>query len=357
MILDEFNIVTKDEVNNCIGEIVREGLEDPIVRRVCSLNGKTKYEETKKIDLEFCRFIGYCILFRSSQNVGEYMSISNREEQIKFIINKISKELNISREEINYRKKQIIEYIYERFKKKGFVFHAANSKSVKTKMEFGLSDNMTNLEQKNELLYIEKIYRKYAADNQYSPLGHAATDILEQKTGWFFDGFPIHSMGYANSPQWFSYFCGKSYVYFDSIPEEKRYGYANKDYKTARDAIIWLIKDRKMEVEDARIIIQFFKKWWDEYKDTTPCLMFIPVEEVGVNDDIKLEQYLSKEGIDLLFDEILLGKVNSGKNYCCKKIIKPDKLSYTDLSPILPKFIVNRENRNIYSNNHDDDAR
>lgn len=357
MVLNATNIVTKDENCNCIGEIVREGLEDPIVRRVCSLNGKTNYEEIKKIDLEFCRFIGYCILFRSSQNIGEYMSISNREEQIKFIINKISKELNITKGEINNGKKLIIEYAFERFKKHGFVFHAANSKSVNNKMENGLRDNMTNLEQQNELLYIEKIYRKYAADNQYSPLGHAATDILEQKTGWFFDGFPIHSMGYANSPQWFAYFCGKSYVYFDNIPEERRYGYANKDYKTARDAIVWLIKDRKMEVEDARTIIQFFKKWWDEYKDTTPCLMFIPVEEVGVNEDVKLEQYFSKEGMNLLFDEIILGKVNSGKNYCCKKTIKADKLSYTDLSPILPKFTINREKRNIFSNNHNDDAR
>ena len=131
----------------------------------------------------------------------------------------------------------------------------------------------------------------------------------------------------------------------------------DKDYKTALDAIIWLIKDRKMEVKDGRTIIQFFKKWWEEYKDATPCLMFIPVEEVGVNEDVKLEQYLSKEGMNLLFDEIILGKVNPVKNYCCKRSIGADKLSYTDLSPILPKFIVNRDNTNNYSNNHNNDAR
>jgi len=31
----------------------------------------------------------------------------------------------------------------------------------------------------------------------YSPLGHGATDIIDNKTGWFFDGLPIHSTGYA----------------------------------------------------------------------------------------------------------------------------------------------------------------
>lgn len=117
-------------------------------------------------------------------------------------------------------------------------------------------------------------------------------DILENKTGWFFDGFPIHSMGYANSPQWFSYFCGKSYVYYESISEERRNGYANRDYRTSLEAIIWLIKDRKMSVKDAKEIVHFFKKCWTEYKDTIPCLLFVQVKDVGINDDIVIEQYL-----------------------------------------------------------------
>ena len=153
-------------------------------------------------------------------------------------------------------------------------------------------------------------------------------------------------MGYANSPQWFSYFCGKSYVYFDSIPEERRNGYANRDYITSLEAIIWLIKDRKMSVEDAKKIVCFFNKCWDEYKNTVPCLMFVPVKDVGVNDNIKIEQYLDDEGMELLFDDIILGKVNPGKNYCCKKSIQPRKLSYVDLSLILPKFAIGRENTN-----------
>ena len=238
------------------------------------------------------------------------------------------------------------EYAYKNFKKNGYVFHAANSASIKMKMATGLRDNIATLQQQKELLYIEQIYRKYSPDTPYSPLGHAVADILENKTDWFFDGFPIHSMGYANSPQWFSYFCGKSYVYFDSIPEERRNGYANRDYRTSLEAIIWLIKDRKMSVEDAKKIVYFFKKCWVEYKDTIPCLMFVPVKDVGINDDIEMEQYLDDEGMELLFDDIILGKVNPGKNYCCKKSIQPEKLSCVDLSPILPRFIIGRENTN-----------
>ena len=92
--------------------------------------------------------------------------------------------------------------------------------------------------------------------------------------------------------------------------------------------------------------------------------MFVPVKDVGINDDIEIEQYLDDEGMELLFDDIILGKVNPGKNYCCKKLIQPEKLSYVDLSPILPRFIVNREktkeNRNVSNQSniqHEEDER
>lgn len=346
MILDEGDIITKENYANYMGEIIKEGLANPVVRKMCTQSRGMSPEDIKKVEKEFCRFVGYCILFRSSQNVGEYMFLHNREEQMRFLKEKIAEKLGIPKNEIDLRKKEIIEYAYKNFKKNGYVFHAANSASIKMKMATGLRDNIATLQQQKELLYIEQIYRKYSPDTPYSPLGHAAADILENKTGWFFDGFPIHSMGYANSPQWFSYFCGKSYVYFDSIPEERRNGYANRDYRTSLEAIIWLIKDRKMSVEDAKKIVYFFKKCWVEYKDTIPCLMFVPVKDVGINDDIEIEQYLDDEGMELLFDDIILGKVNPGKNYCCKKLIQPEKLSCVDLSPILPRFIIGRENTN-----------
>lgn len=343
MILDEGNIITKESNINNMGEIIKEGLANPVVRRICTQCKDKSSEDIKKIEKEFCRFVGYCILFRSSQNIGRYMSLYNREEQIEFLKEEIAEKLDIPKRECELRKKELIEYAYKNFKKNGYVFHAANSASIKIKMATGLRDNIATPQQQKELLYIEHIYRKYSYDIPYSPLGHAATDILENKTGWFFDGFPIHSMGYANSPQWFSYFCGKSYVYFDNIPEDRRNGYANRDYMTSLEAIIWLIKDRNMSIEDAQTIIYFFKKWWAEYKDTTPCLMFVPVEDVGVNADIEIGQYLDDEGMELLFDDIILGKVNPGKNYCCKKTIQPEKLSYVDLSSILPRFIIDRD--------------
>lgn len=340
--MDSDNLKIKENKVNIMGKIVREGLEKQIVKRICTQGKNKKNDEINKIQSEFCRFIGFCILFKSSQDIETYMLLTSKEEQIQFLKEKIAKKLKISKEEIEARSKEIVEYAYINFKQNGYVFHAANSKSVKLKMLKGLGDNIANVEQQNELLHIESIYKKYDPNGMYSPLGYGAKDIIDNRTGWFFDGFPIHSTTYANSPQWFSYFCGKSYVYFDGLPEEQRNGYANKDYKTALTAVNWLLKNKNMNMEDRKEMLSFFIKHWNEYKNTTPCLMFIPVEEVGINNNIKLEQYMNEEGMNLLFNDIVSGKVNPVKNVCCKKAISPEKLSYVDLSPILPKFEIER---------------
>ena len=80
-------------------------------------------------------------------------------------------------------------------------------------------------------------------------------------TGCFFDGWPLNATGYASSPQWFSYFCGKSYIYFDNIPEERRNGYANRDFATSLDAVAYLVKSRGMSREDGKKIFDFFYKF------------------------------------------------------------------------------------------------
>lgn len=306
--------------------------------------GNLSYSEVKKIQLEFCRFIGFCILFRSTQNVEKYMILKEKKEQIDYIKSEIVSRLGILPSEVDERKEEIREYALNNFKRYGFVFHAGNSKSIDKKMRFGLNGNNNNEEHQRELLEIEAIYRKYDPNNLYSPLGFASADINDKKNGWFFDGWPLNATGYANSPQWFSYFCGKSYIYFDDIPEERRNGYANRDFATSLDAVVYLIKSRGMSREDGKQIFKFFYKFWNEYKDTTPCLMFVPIKEVGLNTENELEKYLTENGMDKLFEDIIQGKVNELNNHCCKQNIEPDKLAYVDLSPILPKKIIKREN-------------
>lgn len=337
--------------SNNIGEIIGKGLKNPIVIKSCTHSQNKNNAEIKKVQIEFSRFIGFCILFRNVENIDKYMLLNNKNDQIDFLKKKIAKQIGISEHEITKRKKDIVEFAFNNFKKNGYVFHAANSQSVMKKMIYGLKDNDVDIEQQHELLQIEALYRKYNPNSKYSPLGHGATDIKDNKTGWFFDGLPIHSTGYANSPQWFNYLCGKSYVYFDDIPEEQRNGYASRDYKKALNAVLWLVKNENMIKEDKKKLLLFFKKNWDKYRNTTPCLIFIPVKEVEINEELSIEQYLSDEGINELFNDIIGGIVNPIKNCCCKKIILPDKLSFVDLSPILPRS--ENDTNDILKNNNE----
>lgn len=327
-----------------IAQIIDEGIKKSEIRKFFTQPGDLPYSESRKVQAEFCRFIGYCILFRSTQNIERYMLIKDKKEQIDYIKSEITNRLGILPSEIEEREREIISYALNNFKRYGFVFHACNSKSIDKKMNYGLNGNNNNIEHQTELLEIEAIYRKYDPDNLYSPLGFASADIRDKKNGWFFDSWPLNAMGYANSPQWLSYFCGKSYIYFDAIPEERRNGYINKDFTTSLEAVAYLIKSRKMSKEDGKKILDFFLKAWNEYKNTTPCLMFIPVRDVGINTEEELEKYLNEDGKDALFEDIVQGKVNSLNNQCCRKNISPEKLAYVDLSLIIPKKIIKRYN-------------
>ena len=126
-------------------------------------------------------------------------------------------------------------------------------------------------------------------------------------------------------------------------------GYAIRDYKKALKAVLWLVKNENMNLEDRKEVLKFFKKNWDKYKDTTPCLIFIPVSEVGINEDLSIQQYLSDDGSNELFNDIITGTVNPIKNCCCKKIVLPEKLSFVDLSPILPR--LKKESNDIPKDN------
>lgn len=237
-----------------IAQIIDEGIKKSEIRKFVTQTGDLPYSEVKKIQAEFCRFIGYCILFRSTQNVEKYMLLKNKKEQIDYIKSEIINRLGILPSEVDERKEEIVEYALNNFKRYGFVFHACNSKSVDKKMRYGLNGNNNNMEHQIELLEIEAIYRKYDPNSLYSPLGFASADIKDKKNGWFFDGWPLNATGYANSPQWFSYFCGKSYIYFDDILEERRNGYANRDFTTSLESVTYLIKSRKMSREDGKQI-------------------------------------------------------------------------------------------------------
>ena len=121
-----------------IAQIIEAGIKKSEIRRFFMQPGNLPYSEVKKIQAEFCRFIGFCILFRSTKNIEKYMLLKDKKEQIDYIESEIVRRLGILPSEVNERKEEVREYALNNFKRYGFVFHAGNSKSINKKMKFGL---------------------------------------------------------------------------------------------------------------------------------------------------------------------------------------------------------------------------
>lgn len=56
-----------------MGEIIKEELANPVTRKMCTQSRGMSPEDITKVEKEFCRFVGYCILFKSSQNIEIYV--------------------------------------------------------------------------------------------------------------------------------------------------------------------------------------------------------------------------------------------------------------------------------------------
>ena len=190
---------------------------------------------------------------------------------------------------------------------------------------------------------IASIFKKYGKDRI---LGWGDIDIKNGDSGWFYDGSPESVTYYADSPEWFNQFCGEGFPYWGLISEEKRHGYRNRDYATALESITTLIDSIKMSEEEKKEVIDFFNKCWQKFGNTKPGLILVPYYEV-LSDEEK--EFISMRDTDpnleRLFMDIISCSVTEN-NQCCKKNISPEKLLAIDLSCILPKYTIKRDQEN-----------
>ena len=114
-----------------IARIIDNGIKKSEIRKLFIQQGNLQYNKKKKMQAEFCRFIGFCILFRNTQNVEKYMLIKNKKEQIDYIKLEIMNRLGILPSEVDERKEEVRLYALNNFKRYGFVFHAGNSNIIK----------------------------------------------------------------------------------------------------------------------------------------------------------------------------------------------------------------------------------
>ena len=330
-------------MNDDIGKIVSECLNDNLIKHYFLKTKNMTYTEKKKQEKNFAKMIGYCVLFREKNGIEDYMRLYDKQEQIEFLKARIANKLNIPSDEIDKKQNDIVSYAFENFVKNGYVFHGGNSKAIEDNMKHGLKGAGTSQEEKDELMYIDSIFSKYGDDH---PLGWGILDIKNNRSGWFYDNTPKHMLYYSESPEWFRQFCGGNICYaWGTIPEENRHGYANRDYDTCLMAITTLINKNKMEEKDRQEIIDFFNKCWSKFGDTEPYLAFVPIKSLSNDEQIEYfkTQYIEDDYLQKhIFEEIIEGGcIFFNNNACSDKDISPEDLSCVNLSPILPRFKIN----------------
>ena len=340
-------------MNVDIGQIISECLNNRLIQHYFMKKKNMTYDEKKLQEKNFSRMIGYCILFKESEGIEEYMSLTDEKQQIQFLKLRIADKIVISHNEIDNRIEDIIRYAFENFVKNGYVFHAGNSSSIENDMKYGLSVSQSSQENKLELMHIASIYRKYGNDN---PLGWGILDIKNERNGWFYDSNPHNMLYYANSPEWFGQFCGGNHCYsFGLVPEENRHGYANRDYDACFLTITKLIEKYNMDESDKKEILDFFNKCWDKFGNTDPYLAFVPISSLRDDNNIdelksfyfpSLNENTSYFREDFIFEDILEGGCKYMRNdVCCNKVVNPEVLSCVNLSSILPRFKVNEASK------------
>ena len=319
-----------------IGEIISSALQKPSVQLRCILEPNLSYDQKEKVEKEISRMLAYCILFKTSDGIEEYMQITNEQKQKEFIKEKIASLLGIPKENIPNSNAAIVHYIRNNLMVNGYVFHAANSVSVEKKMKEGLKGSPKGSSHKDELLHIASIYKKYGA---HPPFMYAMNDSKYGKNGWFYDGTPENIAYYADSPEWFNQFTGGSMEYYGTVEQSKRFGYSLRDHEMARDAVMTLIKQYDMLDADEKEIIDFFEKTWELYGKSRPGLILVPTKEVMPMDYLAYPRKEDDEPytLDFFIEKVIKCECCFQSNQCCDQDIAPEALSCVDLSPIIPK--------------------
>lgn len=322
-----------------ISAIISSALAKPIVQLKCTLAPNLSMNERKLVEHEISRMLGYCILFKTSDGIEEYMQLSDVISKKRFIKEKIAEELGISKEEIDKNNSAIISYIWKNLNDEGYVFHAANSVSAEKEMKQGLKGSLSNISHRNELLHIASIYRKHGAS---PPFKDALNDLKYSKTGWFYDGNPENITYYADSPEWFNQFTGGSIEYAFLVENPKRYGFKLRDHDMAREAVLKLIEENRMSKSSKKEILDFFEKTWNLYGRSRPNLLLVPTKAVYPTE--YLDPSRKFEGthdsyiyLDFALRNVLTCSCSFETDICCNIDVPPEELSCVDLSPIIPK--------------------
>ena len=96
-------------MNGDIGKIISQCLDNPLIQHYFMKKRVMTYDEKELQEKNFGRMVGYCVFFKESIGIEEYMDITSKEQQIQFIQSRIADRIGIPHSEIDERIEEVIE--------------------------------------------------------------------------------------------------------------------------------------------------------------------------------------------------------------------------------------------------------
>lgn len=315
---------------NEIGKIIDETLSIDEIKSKCMIDYGESYYHITQSSLKLAQVINYCILFRSNEGIIDYI---NTEDKKNFLIKKIASILNIESQNIEVKFDEILLYAYYNFFVEGFVFHATNSLFGNQLVVNGFSKS-GNANEISDIAHVNQILQK---SGKLTPFKFVFFDLSHDYSGLFCNSDPLLITDYCSGPEWFRLFCGEAPVYDQLVDYKKEKGYRNKNYDDALECVEKLIEYHNLSDSDSKEVLEFFDKYWNKFKDTSPMVILIPTKMVFSNDAMlsAIKNSLIGFNADHIFDIISSGKSLLYNNFCVNNPIDNINLNYFSLKQIM----------------------
>lgn len=204
---------------------------------------------------------------------------------VKLIIKMCGHKLGIEDFENTNNKIKITNYIYEKYIKEGYLYHAFPSCFVEDVKEKGLDIN-TYYRYFDELKEINEIFAKYRIDD-------VITKSFEGPYLAFTDSFFMASFYANSSPLYLQEMC-------ENIDKSEKVridedAYVLKKYNSSLANIDYITKKSEMTTEEKNKIMNFFKKEWNDLKisESYPSIALVKRKVLGKDSLYHYEGILS----------------------------------------------------------------
>lgn len=259
----------------------------------------------------------------------------------KLLIKNVANKLGINNIENNENKKEIIEYVYDRYIVNGYFFYFFPSIYLNKVQENGITPDNWNIPYQ-EIEEIENILKTYGIHDIFS------VNMEKKQQLEITDSFFMACFYATNCPIYLQELCmnlnrgrtpNKSFI---------KEAYFSKDYHQCINNIELTLKKKKVSLKDRQIIKNFFEKEWNQLKikESVPIIALIKRKVIDKNYLYQIEQIMKNSSHTDLYTSIsMILDIYNNKIELPKKVI-PYKIEYI---PNIKDYIKKEEETVVYT--------